>query len=153
MEFWYTKKVAYLLLILTLILPFGITYLITSPDNYAYIFMAALWGGMITPDTVGFGINPSGIIYVIWFFPSLYIAKIAYDSAKKGNWAPIDYAVRCVIAIILQIVLMILIPFYTGSPTPLNIPLPISAVIALLLTPFTVKESTSEDKGAFLEEE
>ncbi|MCK5151783.1 MAG: hypothetical protein KAQ65_08080 [Candidatus Thorarchaeota archaeon] len=143
MGFWFTEKVAYLLLVLSLILPFTIMYQYISADTYTIVSNAALWQFIFsTPDHLSFAVNPFGLIYFMYYGPSVYIAKVAYDAAKKGNWTRYDYAIRLVIVLVIQVAIMVIIPPFSGYPPPINIPLPIPGIIALLLTRLTVREIT-----------
>jgi hypothetical protein len=72
----------------------------------------------------------------------VYIAKLAYDAAKKRNWVRYDYAIRIVIVIVVQVAIGLIIPPVSGYPPPLNIPLPLPGIVALLLTKLTVTEVT-----------
>ncbi len=67
---------------------------------------------------------------------------MAYDAAKKGTWTRYDYVVRAVIVVIIQVAFSVIIPPVSGYPPPLNIPLPIPGIIAIILTKRTVKEVT-----------
>ena len=116
---------------------------IISEESYTIMLMSALWQYIVsTPDYVNFAVSPFALIYFLWYGPSVYIAKMAYDATKKGTWMRHDYAVRIVMVIVLQIVIMLIIPPSSGSPPVTNIPLPIAGIIALLLTRLTVKEPT-----------
>ena len=105
--------------------------------------MAPLWFyTFYAPDILNLGFYPFGLIYIIWYGPSLYIIKLAYDAAKKGGWTRYDYAIRIIIVVAIQVAIGLIIPPVSGSPPPINIPLPIVGVVALLLTKLTFKEVT-----------
>ncbi|MDF1540593.1 MAG: hypothetical protein P1Q69_16975, partial [Candidatus Thorarchaeota archaeon] len=125
MRFWYTEKVAYLILILALALPFVITLQIISEDSYTIQLLSGLWQYIVgTPDYVHFAISPFALIFILWYGLGVYIAKVAYDATKIGNWMRYDYAIRIVIVVVIQIGIMLLIPPVNGSPPVTNIPLP-----------------------------
>lgn len=143
MKFWFTEKIGYLILLLTLILPFNIMYQFVSDDQYTIVMMAALWQYIFrAPDYIYFAFSPFGVIYIIWYGPGVYIAKLAYDATKTDKWMRYDYAVRIVMVIILQILIDLIIPPSSGYPPPVNIPLPIPGIVALLLARWTVKAPT-----------
>lgn len=141
MSFWYTAKVAYLLLILTLVLPFTIMLQIISANDYLLGVMAPLWQYVVSPpDYVYFMINPAMLIYVIWYGPSVYVSWLAYDTIKKQNRTRYGYRVLLILALIIQVLIMVLLPVSSGYPPVQNIPLPIPAILALVLSKWTVKE-------------
>jgi hypothetical protein len=100
-----------------------------------------------------FVFSPFALAYFPYYGFSVYIAWLAYNTARNQQLERSKYAWRIVLVIILQVVVMILIPPFSGSPQPRNIPLPIVGVIALLLTKHTVRELTSpwEKQGALSE--
>ncbi len=141
MSFWYTTKVSYLLLILSLVLPFGIMLQIISADDYMVGVMAPLWEYFVSPpDYVSFVFTPAMLIYVIWYWPSVYVAWFAYDTTKKQNRTRYEYAKRVALILIIQVLIMVLLPPSSGYPPVQNIPLPIPAILALALTRWTAKD-------------
>jgi hypothetical protein len=139
--FWYTTKEAYVLVLLSLVLPFGNMYQIISADTYMLGAMAPLWQYVvIPPDYVSFVFTPALLIYVLWYVPGVYVAWLAYDTTKKQNRTRYGYAKLVILALVIQTLIMVIIPPASGSPPVLNIPLPIPAILALLLTRWTVKE-------------
>jgi hypothetical protein len=139
--FWYTTKVAYVLLLLNLVLPFGIMLQIISPNDYLVGAMAPLWQYVVMPpDYVYFVFTPAPLIYVLWYGPGVYVAWLAYDTTKKQNRTRYGYAKLVILALVIQTLIMAIIPPSSGSPPVLNIPLPIPAILALVLTRWTAQE-------------
>ncbi|MFW9931906.1 MAG: hypothetical protein ACFFDR_04550 [Candidatus Thorarchaeota archaeon] len=139
MKFWYTPRVAYFLLLITLALPFNIMIQLLSSESYTVVIMAPLWQYiMSSSDYVNFAFNPFGIIFVIWFGPSVYISKVAYDATTKKDLTRWDYGKRVFSAMVIQVVIGLVLPPASGYPPPVNLPIFITGIVALLLTRWIV---------------
>jgi hypothetical protein len=148
MIFRYTEKVSYLLLAITFASPFYVMVQVVSPEDIHLVFLAPLWQYIwFTGYDASFNVSPVALIYVFWYWPGLYITKLAYDTTKTQNRERYDYAQRIVLLMILQIIFTLVIPPAGGSPPPMNIPLPIVAVVALLLIRVTVSRLESPWEG------
>ncbi|UCE09566.1 MAG: hypothetical protein JSW61_11420 [Candidatus Thorarchaeota archaeon] len=151
MPFRFTEKVSYLLLTVTLASPFFLSMQIVSSENIHLIFLAPLWQyHWTTSFGVSFSFSPFALIYVIWFWPSLYIAKLAYDTTKKQNRERYDYAQKILLLMVFQVIFSLLLPPASGSPPPINIPLPIVGFSALGLITLTVKKLESPWEGELI---
>ena len=143
MSFRYTVRVGYSLLILSLLTPFNVMIQAIALDNVTIGLLAPLWQYMLYSSyPASFVVSPFALAYFPYYGFSVYIAWLAYNTARNQQLERSRYAWRIVLVIILQVVVMILIPPFSGSPQPRNIPLPIVGVIALLLTKYTVRELT-----------
>ena len=144
MSYRYTVRVGYSLLILSLLTPFNVMIQTISADNVTIGLLSPLmqyiWYSSY-PASVAFSLF--GLAYFPYYGFSMYIAWLAYNTARNQHLERSKYAWRVALVIIIQIVVMIIIPPFSGSPRPLNIPLPIVGVLALLLTKYTVRELTS----------
>ncbi|MHA1961193.1 MAG: hypothetical protein ACW99U_13270 [Candidatus Thorarchaeota archaeon] len=144
----YTEKVSYILLAVTLLSPFYVMIQFVSPDNVPLVFLAPLWQYFWSTNFGGaFNPTPFALVYVFWYWPGLYISKLAYDATKKQDRDRYDYAQKIVLLIIVQVVFTLLLPPASGSPPPFNVPLPIVGLVALLLTGFTVEKLDSPWEG------
>ncbi|MHA2353674.1 MAG: hypothetical protein ACXADC_00710 [Candidatus Thorarchaeota archaeon] len=113
-------------------------------DEVVILLSAPLWQYIwYTTFPSSFAFSPYGLVYIPYYGLSVYLAWLAYNTARKQNIERKQYAWRTAITIALQVVVILLIPPFSGSPQPLNIPLPIVGIVALLLTKQTVKELTS----------
>lgn len=144
MSFRYTVRVGYSLLILSLLTPFNIMVQSVTVDNVTIGLLAPLWQYIwYISYPAYFVFSPYGLVFFPYYGFSLYIAWLAYSTARNQNLERSKYAWRIVLVIVFQVLVMILIPPSSGDPRPLNIPLPIVGVLALLLTRITVRELTS----------
>lgn len=144
MEFRYTTKVAYFLLLVTLLLPFYFAIQTISSDE-SIIFVFGPWWFLLIEEAPSFMVNPFGLLIHIPFWgPGVYMAKIAYDTTKTQELATSEYAMKIGKVYVLQIVLMIFLSslVISGWPPPVTIPFPIVGLLALMLTKVTVKERT-----------
>ncbi len=144
MDFRYTARVGYFLLILSLLTPFNVMMQFVTADNITIGLLAPMW--QYTRNSgfpATFAFSPFGLLFFPYYGFSVYIAWLAYNTARNQHLERSKYAWRIAAAIALQIVVLIIIPPVSGSPRPINIPLPIVGVIALLLTRQTVRELTS----------
>jgi hypothetical protein len=140
----YSEKVSYILVAVTLVSPFYVMIQFVSPGSTTAVFLAPLWQYFWSASFGGtFNPSPFALVYVFWFWPGLYICKLAYDTTKKQNRDRYEYAQRIVLLMIFQVVFTLLLPPASGSPPPINVPLPIAGLVALLLTGFTVKKLES----------
>jgi hypothetical protein len=89
-----------------------------------------------------------GIVYFPFWGLGTYIAKIAYDSSKNENLTKFEYQKKVVLVLIIQTCILIFLSSFiiSGYPPFTNIPLPITGVLALLLSGITVKDPTSPFK-------
>ncbi|MHA2026804.1 MAG: hypothetical protein ACW98U_12965 [Candidatus Thorarchaeota archaeon] len=154
MSFRYTVRVGYSLLILSLLTPFNVMIQAVTLDNVSIVLLAPLWQYIwhsLYPAS--FVLSPFALLYFPYYGLSVYVAWLAYDTSRKQHLERSKYAWRIVLAILVQIVITIIIPPYSGSPQPQNISLPIVGLVALLLTKQTVRELTSpwEKQGALSE--
>jgi hypothetical protein len=156
MSFRYTVRVGYSLLILSLLTPFSVMIQSIAVDEVTSVFSAPLWQYIwysSYPASIAF--SPYGLLFFPYYGLSMYIAWLAFNTARRQNMERKQYAWRIAITIALQVAVMLIIPPFSGSPPPINIPLPIVGTVALLLTTYTVKELTSpwEDQEPFSESE
>ncbi len=144
MTFWHTEKVGYALLVVCLVTPFNVMIQIVSAEDVMVVMWAPLWQYVWSSmHDASFAVSPFGLFFIIWFWPSVYAAKIAYDAAKTQKLSRYQYAKRVVLLLAIQLLIAAFLPMSSGTPTPTNLPLPITGVVALLLTKFTVPELTS----------
>jgi hypothetical protein len=89
-----------------------------------------------------------GVLYFPFWGLGSYTAKIAYDSKKNENLTRYEYAKKIVVILVVQTCILIFLGsfIFSSYPPPTNIPLPITAVVALGLTGITVKDPTSPFK-------
>ena len=143
MSFRYTVRVGYFLLILTLLTPFNVMIQAVTEENTTIGLLAPfcqyIW---YSSFPVHFVFSSFGLLFFPYYGLSVYLAWLAYNTARKQNLERRQYAWRLAITIALQVAIILIIPPVSGFPRPLNIPLPIVGVIALLLTRYTVKELT-----------
>ncbi len=154
MSFRYTVRVGYSLLILSLLTPFNIMIQSITAGDVTIGLLAPLFQYIWDSSyPASFAFSPFGLMFFPYYGFSLYIAWLAYSTARNQQLERSKYAWRIVLVIVIQVVVMILIPPFSGSPQPRNIPLPIVGVLALLLTRLTVREITSpwEKQGALSE--
>jgi len=139
MKFLYTRYISYLLLILALVLPFNFSIQLIPVDDYTITLYAPMWQYWESSlDYMGFMINPFGVIYIFWFWPSLLIVKFAYDAATKENASTFNYVVKVTGLTFFQFAFTFLLPFVNGYPPVTNVPLVFVGIIALLLARWTV---------------
>lgn len=156
MSFRYTVRVGYSLFILTLLTPFSTMIQPITVDEVTIGLLAPLWQYIWHSSLpVTFAFSPYGLLYFPYYGLSVYLAWLAYNTARNQNLERKQYAWRIAITIALQIAVILIIPPFSGSPPPINIPLPVVGIVALLLTTYTVKELTSpwEDQEPFSESE
>jgi hypothetical protein len=86
-----------------------------------------------------------GIFYFPFWGLGTYVAKIAYDSGKNENLTRYEYAKKVGIILIIQTCMLVFLSsfIFSAYPPPINIPLPITAGIALILTRVIVTDPTS----------
>ena len=152
----YTRNVSYILLIISMIVPFFLAIQVISDDDILYAIFSGLF--VITWNEPYFNFTPlMGVFYFPFWGLGTYVAKIAYDSEKNENLTRYEYARKVVVILIIQTcILMFLSSFiFSSYPPPINIPLPITPVIALMLTKITIVDPTSpfkeEEDGSWLE--
>ena len=147
---------AYLLLVTILLLPYVMMLQIVTSDNYSTMLLAPLWQYFFsTPDYANFAISPFALIYIIWFWPSLYMVKLAYDATTKKNLTRWEYDKRVVLATVFQVVFNFVLPPGSGYPPPVYLPLPFAGIIALIFTYWIIPKddilwpSETEDESVF----
>ena len=143
----YTKNVSFSLLLISLLVPFFIAIQVISEDDILYIIFSPLF--VIMWNNPSLIVTPlMGILYFPFWGFGTYVAKIAYDSQKNENLTRYEYARKVVVILIIQTCILIFLSsfIFSSYPPPINIPLPITAVIALILTRITVRDPTSPFK-------
>ena len=156
MSFRYTSRVGYSLLILTLLTPFNVMIQAITAEDVRIGLLAPLWQYIWNGSyPASFAFSPTALLYVPYYGFSVYVAWLAYTTGRNQHLERRTYTWRIALVTIIQVVVMILIPPFSGSPQPQNIPLPIVGVLALLLTKYTVRELTSpwEKQGVLSESE
>ena len=141
MRFRYTERIGLFLMILSLVSPFYIMIIPQPFDEPEVMILGSCWQ-FIWRDPPHFAVSPFPLlIYLPFWGPGLYIAKIAYDSAKVQDMSRHEYTVKISKIFFIQILLLI---FFTlgsgGHPDPIDFPLPIVGIVALLLTKVTIGE-------------
>jgi hypothetical protein len=143
----YTRKVSYTLFLISLLAPFFLAVQVISEDDILYMIFIPLF--VITwNDPTLIAIPLMGILYFPLWILGTYIAKIAYDSEKNDNITRYEYAKKVVIILIIQTCLLVFLSsfIFSAYPPPINIPLPITAIITLIFTKITVKDPMSPFK-------
>jgi len=108
-------------------------------ETWDIMILAPLWQYVASSTGyVHFVISPVGLIYFIWFWPSLYIVKVAYNAITQDDWTRWRYGKTVSFLMIIQIVIGLLIPVARGFPPVLCIPIVFPGIIALILTRRTV---------------
>jgi hypothetical protein len=143
MQFRYTEKIGYFLMILSLLAPFYVMVQQQTSDIFMIMIMGPCWQ-FIWQESPYFAVSPLVLLFYLPFWgPGLYIGKIAYDAAKTQNMVRYDYVRKIVTILIIQILLLIYFTLASGGyPEPIDFPLPVVGVVALLLTKMIVKEPT-----------
>ena len=130
-----------------MIVPFFLAIQVISEDDILYAIFSGLF--LITWNDPYFNFTPLfGIFYFPFWGLGTYIAKIAYDSEKNDSLTRYEYAKKIVVILIIQTCILIFLSsfIFSSYPPPINIPLPITAIIALILTGITVRTPTSPFK-------
>lgn len=69
------------------------------------------------------------------------MAKIAFDQVRDQKLGVFEYSRKVATMLIIQFILIFMFGLgHTGHPEPIDIPLPIVGIIAILLRRFTVRE-------------
>jgi hypothetical protein len=154
MKFRYTKKISWLLAILALLSPWTISIQPMPFGGAVLTVMGSFWM-YVTLSESGLLINPLvGFIYLPFWGPGLYMAKIAFDQVRDQKSGVFEYSRRIATVWIVQFILILLFGFgHSGHPEPIDIPLPLVGIAAILLQRFTAREVLvpweSDTAGAF----
>ena len=141
MQFRYTKNIGLALFVASFFAPF---YVSIQPQYFGNVMVFVLgpcWQFVWT-DSPYFAFSPFPLfIFFPFWGPGLYIAKIAYDTAQVQKLSRYDYVKKIVKVIVCQMLFLVFFAFAsTGYPEPIEIPLPVVGIAALLLTRVTVRE-------------
>ncbi|MHA1480677.1 MAG: hypothetical protein ACTSQZ_04575 [Candidatus Thorarchaeota archaeon] len=158
MEFRYTEKIGYVIAVVSIIAPFYITIQAQFFDDPMTMILGPFWQIFLTGlEITHFAMHPLvPLLYLPFWGPGLYIAKIARDEAKLQEKTRYEYAIRIGKILFLQMLVLIYFTLASGGmPEPLDFPIPAAGILALLLTPITVKgqEKVWEEQDTFGEEE
>jgi hypothetical protein len=135
---------SYALFLISLLTPFFLAIQVISEDDILYVIFIPLFVIMWNNPTLL--VTPfMGIFYFPFWGLGTYIAKIAYDSGKNENLTRYEYAKKVGIILIIQTCMLVFLSsfIFSAYPPPINIPLPITAGIALILTRVIVTDPTS----------
>ncbi len=148
MVFRYTERVGYAVFILNLLAPFTTMIQPLPSDEVTVVVSAPLWQyRWYSAFPPSFAVSPFGLLFFPYYGPIVYVAWLAYNTSRRQHLERRQYAWRIVAALAIQVAIVIVIPPFSGDPPPVNLPLPIVGVLALLLTRFTVKELTGPWEG------
>ena len=120
-------------------------------DETAYIYILGPFWLYWTAFEPAFHISPLPLlVYFPFYAPSFYFAKVARDAVSK-RFSGCDYYSRAGRGIIVHLMLLVFFCLgSSGTPEPIEIAFPIVGLIALLIGPSFVKDSTtlwSEESG------
>ena len=143
MQFRFTEKIGYFLMILSFLAPFYVMVQQQTSDIFTIVIIGPCWQ-FIWQESPHFAASPLVLLFYFPFWgPGLYIGKIAYDAAKTQSMVRYDYAKKIAKILVIQILLLIYFTLASGGyPEPIDFPIPIVGVVALILTNVTVKEQT-----------
>ena len=141
MQFRYTKNIGLALFVTSFLAPFYVTI---QPQHFGDVMVVVLgpcWQ-YIWRDPPYFAFSPIPLLIFFPFWgPGLFIAKIAYDTARVQDLSRHEYVKKVVKVIVFQMLFLVFFALAsTGYPEPIEIPLPVVGIAALLLTRVIVKE-------------
>ncbi|TFG34820.1 hypothetical protein EU527_01210 [Candidatus Thorarchaeota archaeon] len=138
MQVRYTQKIAWLLFILSIITPWMIV-IQYFPFGRMYLrVMGSFWHYSMLDESSFLTIYFDGLLYLLFWGPGLYIAKIAFDQVREQKSNRFEYLKKVASVWIIQFLLILF--FGLAVPIALHIPVPIVGLIAILLRRFTVRD-------------
>jgi hypothetical protein len=141
MKFRYTRKIPWLLAALSLFVPWTFSIQPMPFGGVALTIIGSFWMYVSLSES-GVFISPLiSLIYLPFWGPGLYVAKIAFDQVRDQKSDVFQYSRRIATVLIIQLILIVLFGFgHSGHPEPIDIPLPVVGLVAILLRGFTVRE-------------
>ena len=141
LQFRYTKNVGLALFVASFLAPF---YVMIQPHPFGDVMVVILgpcWQ-FIWRDPPYFAFSPIPLLIFFPFWgPGLFIAKIAYNTARVQDLSRYDYIKKVAKVLFVQMLFLVFFALASsGNPEPIDFPLPIIGIAALLLTRVIVKE-------------
>lgn len=158
MEFRYTEKIGYIIAIVSIVAPFFVSiqeqFFIDEPH---IMILGPFWQLILNGSEIyNFAMHPFiPFLYLPFWGWGLYIAKITIDETRLQEKTRYEYVIRVVRILFVQMIfLMYFVLASGGMPEPLDFPIPAAGILALLLTPITIKGQGKiwEEQDSFAEE-
>lgn len=143
MEFRYTEKIGYIIAVVSIIAPFYVSIQEQYSGDPSIWIWGPFWQLILNGSEIyNFAMHPFVLLLFLPFWGlGLYIAKTARDEARLQEKTRYEYVIRVVKILFIHMILLLYFALMnSGIPEPLRIPIPSAGILALLLTPITIKK-------------